>query len=174
MGDALTEGSEVSLRQVPCVGAEVTLFLSMLEDSRALTRDAVKGLNEEDLQRIPPQGQRPVGRLLQDIAKTELWWIRECFGGAPAPEELWRAAGRTDDGAELPLAPTPASAYLADLERIRHETRVMLEISRDSALESFYAHPRDPGRHAQGRWILYHVLQQEAFLRGQIAAARTT
>ncbi|MBM3463230.1 MAG: DinB family protein [Armatimonadetes bacterium] len=161
--------TERSLRMVHGIGPEMTLLISMLENLRDETVTQVQGMSDEDLAWEPPTG-KSVGRLLWHIAAAELFALREVFGGVPADDDLWRAAGcQPGRGDELEVPRRPLEAWLSDLNDVRQASLRVLEVSRDTALDSLYEHPEKKGQRRQGRWLLYHVLTHEAYHRGQIA-----
>jgi uncharacterized damage-inducible protein DinB len=165
----IEDEERLAIPNVPGIGPEITLFLTIMQELRRETTISVQGLDVEALHWAPP-GARSSAALLWDIAQTELYWIREVFGGVQAPADLWRTAGRDADGrTRLEPPREPVQFYMDALDRVRHDSLRILEISKDGALDNHYIHPSDGNsRSCQGRWILYHVIENEAYHRGQI------
>jgi len=153
----------------PAVGSA----LWMLEDTRRRTLDAVAGLRDDHVDRVPAGFENSIGALLYQLAAIEADWLHADILGVPYPDWMGGAFPhevREVDGRLAAVTGYGMVEHLQRLALVRNHTRTALtgltddEFGREREVESGVTTPE---------WVLHHLRQHEAEHRGQIQSIRT-
>ncbi|WNV90472.1 DinB family protein [Umezawaea sp. Da 62-37] len=140
---------------VPPVPDERTALLAYLDKQREGLRNAVRGLDDEQLSKVPSASALSLGGLLKHVTRSERRWVQAGLGGLPLPG-LWPIVEFESD---FILAETDTAEFLlADYETCARETEAVLSDVTD--LGAPCALPE--AAHWSARWVLLHVIEETA------------
>ncbi|MDQ7859621.1 MAG: DinB family protein [Armatimonadota bacterium] len=132
----------------------------MIEDLRRQVLEAVAPLDDAALNRQVPPLANTIGVLLRHMAGSERYWVTEVAGGRPV--------NRNRD-AEFAAPPARKADLVAELERVREETRAVLErLTAADLLEEVEARRVRGVTRETRAGALLHVTQHLAYHLGQI------
>jgi uncharacterized damage-inducible protein DinB len=161
------------IEPVPGFAGELGVWVSVLEDLRRQTCEAVAGLTPDQLAWKPPGDGNSIGQLLRHIALVELDWVlTDLCRGEPLPKEA--PALLQLDGPMADPGVQPLDAFLGLLDYARKETRKRLGRYGRDEIETSREYAGEGGvrKVFNVRWILYHLVEHEAQHRGQILAVK--
>lgn len=155
----------------PTVGAIVT----MLDQARASTLEAVAGLSVAELDHQHDATANPIGAMLAHIAAIEWAYTVTTLGGAPPTGDewaRWMPLMRLGEGAWAAARGQSLEALVEQLAAVRERTREGLRRVDDAWLSQELTLPwlRQP---ATNLWAWYHVMEDELNHRGQIRWLRS-
>ncbi|MDR7544903.1 MAG: DinB family protein [Armatimonadota bacterium] len=138
----------------------VAPYLRVLEDLRAQLLDAVRGLDDAQLNRAVPGLRNTAGMVLRHVAGSERYWVGEVAGGRPA---------HRDREAEFGPDPVRKTEVLAEIDRVAAATRQVLErlAAADLMHEVEVRRAQGTGRETKAGALL-HAIQHLAYHLGQI------
>lgn len=136
-------------------------LLAFLEAQRDSLRRAARGLSDEQAARRTTASELTLGGLLKHSLICERHWIRETLLGRPAAtrrdERQWEDNFRLLDGETL-------AGVLEEFEAVARETEESIKGLPD--LEVSVPLPEapwfPPGMEVSARWILLHLIQEQA------------
>ena len=162
-------GEILNVQPLPNYPEAVGLDLWRLEDARARTLSAVKGLTQAQLEARTPSGNT-ISTLLYHLAAIEADWLYAEVLQEDFPEDML-AHFPTDvrDTSER-LSRITGEGLEAHLERLGFVRTRLLErfIGMDEAEYRRERHLSDYD--VSPEWVLHHLAQHEALHRGQILA----
>jgi hypothetical protein len=141
---------------------EIGCLYRMLEHEREALERAIDGIGATRFHSRTHAKAPTVAQLLMRLGAQEATWIHKRWRADETP----RAWQPFVDGSG---APAP-EAILGFLREVREATRLKLMKASDADLDRQTI--EGDGGVASLRWVLFHLLDQAAFTRGQIAAAR--
>jgi uncharacterized damage-inducible protein DinB len=132
----------------------------MIEDLRRQVLETVAPLDDAALNRRVPPLANTIGILLRHMAGSERYWVTEVAGGRPI---------NRDRDAEFAAAPVSKADLVAEMERVRDESRAILEslTAADLLVEVEARRPRGVTRETRAGALL-HVTQHLAYHLGQL------
>ena len=145
---------------------------SMLHAERDLLAEHVSGLSLEALAWRPAPGLPSPSQLVLRVAGTPLWYLYEVLRSEPMPAELAARFG-VDPADPQALRDAPRRAGPRLLEEIAWAHEQLDEWLRersDADLNRAYA-LGDGARDATLRWVLWHLVEDAARCRGEVAYA---
>jgi len=159
------------LHPAPGVSSGIGFYLSGMNEVRDQTREAVAGMNIDQIGRRGIPGAHSIGALVLHIGEAEWWWMQCCVAGHKLTDE-------DRNGAYWDVLKDPEGfknkAYstefcLDEIDRIREQTRGTLARLADNDLERIFSFERrGETREHSLRWILHHLIDHEAQHKGQI------
>ena len=170
--------SDAEVRENHSVMPEVAIepaigrMLWMIEDTRALTLDALSGVDEHQLDWLPSDGVNSIGTLLYHIAAIEADWLFVEVREEPFPEHVtarfdYRVRDAT--GRLTVVTGRTLEDHLALLGTIRY---LLLDTFAGMAMAN-YQRPRTmPKYDVTPEWVLHHLMQDEAEHRADISELR--
>lgn len=145
----------------------------MTEDCRRRTLSALDGVEDRDLDLLPPGFENTIGSLLYHLAAIEADWLYQDILGAPYPDwlgEVFPIDAHDGDGRLSRMEGARLADHLGRLETVRGHMLDELRALGPDDLDvprTVEDHEVTPG------WVLHHLRQHEAEHRGQIQAIRT-
>jgi uncharacterized damage-inducible protein DinB len=138
----------------------VAPYWHMIEDLRRQVLEAVAPLDDAAINRAVPPLANTIGILLRHLAGSERYWITEVAGGRPI---------NRDRDAEFAPAPVRKADLVAAIERVRGESRAVVEsfTAADLLVEVVAHRPRGVTRETRAGALL-HVTQHLAYHLAQI------
>jgi uncharacterized damage-inducible protein DinB len=171
MGDGMKDVRTVEA--LPGYEPEIGRVLWMLEQGRERTKAVVAGLPAEAIDWAPEPTVNSIGALLYHIALIELDWLYvEVLEDRPFPPEMMIrfAEGVRDESGQLALARGRSlQEHLDLLEAVRE---LLLENFREMPISDFRRLRVCPKYDVTPEWVLHHLIQHEAFHRGEISLMR--
>lgn len=148
-------------------------WLWILQDTRQMTLDILKGLDDKTANWVTPDGMNSIGSLLYHIAAIEMSWLYDdIFEEMKYPlkiEELMNYDVCEDDKALTSIIVEPLKHHLNRLKICRQH---FLSAFKGMSLEEF-CHPRKLDDYElTPEWALHQLIQHEAEHRGQIGEIR--
>jgi uncharacterized damage-inducible protein DinB len=155
----------------PGVSAGIGFYLSGMNEVREQLREAITGMNTEQIGRRAVPGAHSIGALALHIGEAEWWWI-QCRVGGHKLTAADRASPHWDvleDPEAFGSKGYSAEFCLQVIDRIREQTRDTLASFGDDDLERIFSFERHgETREHSLRWILHHLIDHEAQHKGQI------
>ena len=164
---------DLMVHPVPGFPPGVGTGLWMLADTRRRTLDAVEGLTDGDVGRVPVGLDNSIGSLLYHLAAIEADWLYADILQIAFPawmDECFPLDVREEDGR---LTPVPGQTVADLLDRLITVRRHLLE---DLAALTDADYRTERGAESgvtTPEWVLHHLRQHEAEHRGQIQSIRT-
>ncbi|MET1074775.1 MAG: DinB family protein [Umezawaea sp.] len=138
---------------VPPVPDERTALLAYLDKQRQGLRNAVRGLADEQLSKVPSASALSLGGLLKHVTRSERRWVQAGLAGLPLPD-LWPIVEFESD---FVLADTDTAEFLlADYESCARETADVLSGVADLGAPCLLPE----AAHWSARWVLLHVIEE--------------
>jgi uncharacterized damage-inducible protein DinB len=139
---------------VPPVTDERSALLGFLEQQRTGLRNALRGLDDAQLTKVPSAGALSLGGLLKHVTRTERRWVQAALAGRPLPG-LWPIV---DFEADFVLVEETGAFLLDDYAGAARETaQVVAEVA---DLGDPCALP--DAAHWSARWVLLHMIEETA------------
>ena len=152
----------------PNINVELGLLLEMLEENTRDSRDDVSEFPEEALIWQPYPDGHSIGAILLHIACAENRWFEEVIAkNVRNPEQLKTLMCNEIDqfGVKWPKPPKkPHSWYFEQHDAVRKRT---LQIVHEVADPTATGHRPEFDREYTLRWVIYHIIQHEAYHIGQ-------
>ncbi len=149
-------------------------WLWAMEDTRARTKVAVAGLDQNALDWAGPGVANAIGSLLYHIALIEADYLYSDILGLDYPdwlEEAFPFPDRNPGGRLSIVTEVPLDEHLTRLDRVRHEFLRLVSPLTPEQLQTPRLLP-EPGYEISPDWTLHHLMQHEAEHRGEINALR--
>jgi uncharacterized damage-inducible protein DinB len=146
---------------------KLSLFLSMLQETRLILLRDIEGITQEVLDYSSDDTKvETIGTLLIHIAAIEWSWIFEDIDGLEMSFEKWKYAFPLREGVDLSqLKNQPLDYYLSILEETRKEATERISKFND---EDLFNKIRSGDTEFTIEWILYHIIEHELTHIGQI------
>jgi uncharacterized damage-inducible protein DinB len=158
---------------LPGYEPEIGRVLWMLEQGRERTKGVVASLPAEAIDWAPEPTVNSIGALLYHIALIELDWLYvEVLEDRPFPPEMMIrfAEGVRDESGHLATARGRSlQEHLDLLDAVRELLRTAF---RGMTIEDFRRLRVCPDYNVTPEWVLHHLIQHEAFHRGEISLMR--
>lgn len=166
----------VRLTPPPDAEEQLGYWVAAMDDIREELKRSLKGISENELIWQPNPEINSIGTLLLHLAHTESWWIEEMIAGKSLSAEFKKQSLFDEFGAGKTSPPAPHHPYQWYFERLdkaRTRTRKTLLKLKDLNLNDIRYHEEGFERiEFSVRWILYHLVEHEAYHRGQITQLR--
>jgi len=169
----MTARRSLVIAPLDAASPEIGRSLWIMEDIRALTKQAVAGIHGAALDWAPSSALNSIGTLLAHIAVIEADWLYSEVLEQPFPPEiaaLLPPTARDPDGHLTRVGGRGVAEHLAVLDAIRARLLAVF-------------HPMSPDEYRRVRhladydvtpeWCLYHLAEHEAAHRGEIETVRT-
>ncbi len=160
---------------LPASHPELGRWLWALEDTRARTKAALVGLDQDALDWTAPGVENGIGSLLYHLALIEFDYLYADILGEDYPagaEALLPWSDRDEAGALSVVAGVPLAEHLDRLDTVRRDFIQRVSSLTQAQMASARTLP-EYGYAISPAWTLHHLMQHEAEHRGQIAAIRT-
>ncbi len=160
---------------LPASHPELGRWLWALEDTRARTKAAVAGLDQDTLDWTAPGVGNSIGSLLYHLALIEFDYLYADILGEDYPagaETLLPWDDRDGAGRLWVVTGVPLDDHLARLDEVRRQVIARVSVLDAEQMASARTLP-EYGYVISPAWTLHHLMQHEAEHRGQIAAIRT-
>ncbi|WP_085507468.1 DinB family protein [Thalassobacillus devorans] len=144
-------------------------LVSMLEHTRAVTLEEIKGLSERELDFLPDDRSNTIGSLLLHIASIEYVHQVISFEKRDITEaeiEKWQAALELGETGRNSIRQHGLEFYLEKLSQVRENTLAKLKNYEDQWL--FEENQWGNGVPHNNYYLWYHVMEDEINHRGQI------
>ncbi|MFQ3544609.1 DinB family protein [Halobacillus rhizosphaerae] len=148
-------------------------LMSMLEHTRAVTLEELKGLRQEDLDYLADEGANTIGALLLHIASIEFVHQVISFENRDlnkAEFQKWKTALELGEPARSTIRDYPLEYYLNELAQVRQQTIIQLEKYDDDWLME--EEQWENGVPNNNYYLWFHVLEDEINHRGQIRSIK--
>jgi uncharacterized damage-inducible protein DinB len=139
---------------VPPVTDERSALLAYLAKQRTGLRNALRGLDDAQLSKVPSASALSLGGLLKHVTRTERRWVQAGLGGRPLPG-LWPIV---DFEADFVLTGETGAFLLDDYASAARETEEVVAEVAD--LGDPCALP--DAAHWSARWVLLHMIEETA------------
>lgn len=153
----------------PAIGT----WLWALQDTRRRTLDSFKGLDDQTVNWVPPDGANNIGALLYHIAAVEMSWLYEdILEGKPFPPEidtLMKYNVREEDGK---LTSVIVETLDIHLDRLLNCRQNFLSAFQGMSFDEFRRLRKTEDYEVTPEWVIHHLMQHEAEHRGQIGEIR--
>lgn len=162
----------LTVEALPGCEPEIGRLNRMLEANRQRTKVAVEDLAAQAIDWTPAPERNSIGSLLYHIAAIELDWlyVEVLQRPFPAAMTVWFPEDVRDEHDALARARGMSlETHLSRLKAVRHQ---LLEGYREMSLADFRCARALPEYDVTPEWVLYHLLQHEAFHRGEIGLLR--
>ena len=167
----------VKLTPPPDVESQLGYWVASMDDIRENLKREVKGSTEDELCWQPfPEGDT-MGNILLHIAHSESYWIEKMIARKEPSFEIKKELlinefGPNQTGISTPRQ--PYQWYFEKLDKTRTRARKTLLKLKDLNLDDIrYQEEGFERIEFSVRWILYHLVEQEAYFRGQIVMIRS-
>jgi uncharacterized damage-inducible protein DinB len=164
---------DLLVHPVPGFPPAVGTALWMLADTRRRTIDAVDGLADADVDRVPGGLDNSIGSLLYHLAAIEADWLYADILQVAYPawmDDWFPLDVREEDGR---LTPVPGFTVAQHLERLTTVRRHLLEDLADLTDADYRTERGVESGITTPEWVLHHLRQHEAEHRGQIQSIRS-
>jgi len=160
-----------TLQPVSGFSREIGLYLSQWEKVRALLREVVSDLSDEELSRRIVPGAHQIGGLILHLGEAESYWIHSIIDETELDDEAKKLAHWFDttetDFAEKGYVARECLDRIDEISRRSHE---ILRAFNDDDLEKLFGYNRDGQRiEVSLRWVLCHLIEHESNHKGQIS-----
>lgn len=169
----MTTRSSLVIAPLDAASADIGRALWIMEDIRALTKQAVVGIGDAALDWAPLSALNSIGTLLVHIAAVEAGWLYFEVLEQPFPPEiaaLLPSAAREPDGHLVRVGGRDVADYLAVLDAVRAR---LLAVFQPMSPDEYRRVRRLPEYDVTPEWCLYHLAEHEAAHRGEIETVRT-
>jgi uncharacterized damage-inducible protein DinB len=144
-------------------------LVSMLEHTRAVTIEEVKGLSEDALDYLADEESNTIGSLLLHIASIEFVHGLISFENRDINElelKQWKSALELGENARKTINNKPIDYYISELSKVRENTLTKLKGLNDEWL--FEENKWENGVFYNHYYLWFHVFEDEMNHRGQI------
>ncbi len=148
-------------------------LMSMLEHTRAVTLEEIKGLRQEDLDYLADEGANTIGALLLHIASIEFVHQVISFEKRDLNEaefQKWKTALELGGPARSAIRDYPLEYYINELAQFRQHTIMELEKHDDDWLME--EKQWENGVSYNNYYLWFHVFEDEINHRGQIRSIK--
>jgi len=152
----------------------IDYLIGMLEDTRITTLQAVRNIPVEQLHWQYKEGWNTIGALLAHLTALEHYFRIEFIEGRKLTQEEndhWLPA--LDMGKYLPqlINYQPIEVYITRLDQSR---QLLFEALKKITFEDFITRIEDydPETGCNLAWVLYHMMEDEIYHRGQMSMIR--
>lgn len=154
------------------VAREPGLWMATLDDTRGRTFEVLRGISDEHIDRVPPDGGSTIGAILYHIAVVEGDWLYDEILGSIEknwPVALFPVAMREDGNTLSAFTGESLDEHLGRLETVRG-----MLIAAVTSMTGEQMHELRRRRHydVSVAWVLHHLMQHEAEHRSQIVRIR--
>ncbi len=160
-----------TLGPAPGVTPEIGFYLAGMEEVREQLREAVEAMPDQAISRQGLPEAHSIGALVLHIGEAEWYWMQMVVSGHKLTDED-RAAPFWDvlvDPKGFAEKGCSSQFCLAEITKIREQTRQTLASFSDSDLERMFSRKKGGEIHEHSlRWILHHLIDHEAQHKGQI------
>lgn len=171
MGEAAKDTRGVEA--LPGYEPEIGRVLWMLEQGRERTKDCVAGLPDDAIDWAPEPTVNSIGALLYHIAAIELDWLYvEVLEDRPFPPEMMALFPEDVRDERGQLAAARGYSLQEHLDRLDAVRDLLLAAFREMPLTDFRRLRICPAYDVTPEWVLHHLIQHEAFHRGEISLMR--
>ena len=164
---------DLLVHPVPGFTPAVGMALWMLADTRRRTLDAVEGVTDDDVDRVPVGLDNSIGSLLYHLAAVESDWLYADILQVAFPawmQDSFPHDVREEDGR---LTPVPGYSVADHLERLATVRRHLLGDLAGLTDTGYRTERGVESGVTTPEWVLHHLRQHEAEHRGQIQSIRT-
>jgi uncharacterized damage-inducible protein DinB len=161
------------IRQVEGYTEKVGELVSMLEHTRAVTLEEIKGLDEEELEFQTDEGGNSIGSLLLHIASIEYVHQVISFESRDLNEkelQKWKTPLELGHTARENIRDHPIEFYLRELSQMRKKTISALKKLDDEWLKQ--ENEWGNGVPYNNFYLWFHVMEDEINHRGQIRSIK--
>ena len=153
---------------------EVLRALWRLDDARARTREALRGMEPSLVDWQSQHHSHTIGTILYHIAAIELdWLIEEILEGKAPDESIWEMfpyAVRDDNGLLTIVTGHSVDWYWKRLDKVRE---LFQQAIKPMSQEDFRRKRQMERYDVTPAWVLHHLAQHEAEHRGELMMLRT-
>ncbi|GAA0604528.1 DinB family protein [Virgibacillus siamensis] len=164
---------EYRIKSVGGYAEKIGELVSMLEYSRAVTLDEVRGLVQKDLDFLTNKSSNTIGAILLHIASIEFVHQVISFDERDINEvelQKWKTALELGQQARSEIRKNDIEHYLTELAQVREQTLATLKDFSDEWL--FAEKQWENGIPYNNYYLWFHVLEDEINHRGQIRAIK--
>lgn len=175
MGNGVTEimKDTRTVEALPGYEPETGRVLWMLEQGRERTKACVVGLPTEMIDWAPDPKVNSIGALLYHIAAIELDWLYvEVLEDRPFPAEIMPLFPEDVRDENEQLAAARGYSLQEHLDRLDAVRDLLLSAFREMPLADFRRLRVCPEYDVTPEWVLHHLIQHEAFHRGEMSLMR--
>ena len=155
----------------PGLSTGIGYYLSGMEEVRAQVINAVKDIPSDVAYTPAFLGAHSIGGLVLHIGEAEWFWMQMVVSGRKLTDEVKESAfwDVLEEPEALASKGYTTDFCLAEIEKIRNQTRDVLFARNDNDLDQLISFERK-GKTTQHslRWILHHLMDHEAQHKGQI------
>lgn len=158
----------------PVVAAEpeIARWLWALEDTRALTRERLAGIDGELLDWLPSDGVNSIGTLLYHIAIIEADWLYAEVLEQEFPLEVAALFPYDVRDSERNLTAITGRSLVEHDTLLDAVRALLLAAFQFMTLEDFRRTRSLPNYDVTPEWVLHHLIQHEAEHRGELGDLR--